>query len=76
MLVKAPAELYADNPVAMSSPEPIPTANVISPGDVDLFWIGVEQGLIRLERGRRFNTFDRPLPRGHWALLWRSKSGG
>jgi hypothetical protein len=47
-----------------------------TPGDVELFWVGVEQGLIPLERGGKFDTFDRPVPGGHWALLSRSKKAG
>lgn len=76
LLRTASAELYEDNRAVMDTPELLPTANTIDPGDVELFWVGVEQGLLRLERGGKFNTFDRPVPGGHWALLSRSKKGG
>jgi hypothetical protein len=76
MLTAASAELHADNPGMMTTPDLIPTTNVIAPEDVDLFWIGVDQGLIRLARGGKFSTFDRPAPGGRWSLLSRSKAGG
>jgi hypothetical protein len=76
LLRTSSAELYEDNRTVMATSELLPTANAIDSGDVDLFWVGVEKGLIRLERGGKFNTFDRPVPGGHWALLSRSKTGG
>jgi hypothetical protein len=54
----------------------IPTPNVIDPGDVELFFAGVQEGLISLQRGLRFNTLDRPTTGGRWGLLSRSQEGG
>jgi hypothetical protein len=76
LLRTASAELHADNPGAMSTPDLLPTSNVIAPDDVALFWVGVDRGLIRLARGGKFNTFDRPVASGRWSLLSRSKRGG
>ncbi|KRF29479.1 hypothetical protein ASG91_00120 [Phycicoccus sp. Soil802] len=45
-------------------------------GDVDLFFRGIEEGLINLHPGGRFNTRDRPTADGRWGLLSRSKRGG
>jgi len=70
------AELHADNPGAMATGALIPTANLIDPGDVELFFRGVDARLITVLRGGKFNTWDRPMPSGHWSLLSRSKEGG
>lgn len=69
-------ELYESNPSMMSSPALVSTPNVIDEGDVGLFFRGVEAGIIRLEPGGKFNTWDRPKPGGRWSLLSRSKAGG
>lgn len=45
-------------------------------GDVDLFFRGVDAGLIDLRSAGRFNTQDRPTPDGRWGILSRSKAGG
>lgn len=76
LLRHASQELYEDNPAAMSSPELVPSPNVIDDGDLELFFEGVDRRLIRLERGGKFNTFDRPIRGGHWSLLSRSTAGG
>lgn len=76
LLVEASAELHADHPAMMSSPDLLPTPNVIDEGDVELFFWGVEADLIRVTRGGKFNTFDRPKAGGRWSLLSRSKDGG
>ncbi len=60
----------------MASPNLLPTANVIDDGDLKLLFAGVDARLIRLERGGKFNTYDRPKPGGRWSLLSRSKAGG
>ncbi|GAA1738466.1 hypothetical protein [Nonomuraea bangladeshensis] len=69
-------DLFADNPDRMESGQLLPSPNVIDPGDVELFFVGVDAGLITLERGARFNTLDRPTADGRWGLLSRSKAGG
>ena len=76
LLTAASAELYADHPGVMSTPDLLPTANVIDEGDLRLFFLGVDAHLIRLERGGKFNTFDRPKAGGRWSLLSKSKKGG
>lgn len=76
LLVSASAELHADHPAVMSTPDLLPTPNVIDEGDVALFFAGVEADLIRVTRGAKFNTFDRPKAGGRWSLLSRSKEGG
>lgn len=60
----------------MASAELLPTPNSVDAGDVELFFRGVEAGLIRLEPSGRFNTLDRPKEGGRWALLSRSRAGG
>lgn len=76
LLVRSSAELYADNSEMMGSPDLIRTPNVIDTGDVELFFLGVEAGLISVMRGGRFNTCDRPKAGGRWSLLSRSREGG
>lgn len=76
LLAASSAELFADNPSVMASPGLLPTTNVIDEGDLALFFAGVDAGLIRLARGGKFNTFDRPKPGGRWSLLSRSRRGG
>jgi hypothetical protein len=49
---------------------------VVDEGDVALFFAGVDADLVHVERGGRFNTFDRPKVDGRWSLLSRSKAGG
>jgi hypothetical protein len=56
LLQTASAELYSDYPGAMSSPDLLPTANVIDSGDLQLFFAGVDPQLIRVTRGGKFNT--------------------
>lgn len=60
----------------MSSPELLPTKNVIDDGDLELFFAGVEAGLVHLERGGKFNTCDRPKAGGRWSLLSKAQQGG
>ncbi len=76
LLAAASLELWEDNPGLMSTGTLVPTPNVIDEGDLELFFDGVEAGLIRLYRGGRFNTFDRPTAMGRWGLLSRSEEGG
>jgi hypothetical protein len=76
LLAAGSAELYADNPMLMRSPDLLTTRNVIDEEDLELFFAGVDAGVIRLARGAKFNTFDRPRPGGRWSLLSRSKEGG
>jgi hypothetical protein len=76
LLVRAATELYQDHRDRMDRPGLIPTANVIDDADLVLFFEGLEGGLIRLERGGKFNTLDRPAPGGRWSLLSRSRDGG
>ncbi|WP_412521360.1 hypothetical protein [Actinomadura madurae] len=76
LLQRGSAELYADNPDFMSTGELNPTDNPIDAGDLALFFVGLERGLITLHRGARFNTLDRPTPTGRWGLLSRSRAGG
>ncbi len=76
LLVRAAAELYEDHPDRMERPDLIPTPNTIDDADLVLFFEGLESGLIRLERGGKFNTLDRPTPSGRWSLLSRSRDGG
>ena len=75
-LEAASRELYADYPGAMSTADLIPTTNVIDEGDLELFFTGVEMRLIRIFRGGKFNTYDRPKPGGRWSLLSKSRQGG
>src|SRR6266540_3951306 len=75
LLVRAAAELYEDHPDRMERPDLIPTPNTIDDADLVLFFEGLESGLIRLERGGKFNTLDRPTPSGRWSLLSRSRVG-
>jgi hypothetical protein len=49
---------------------------VIDDADLAWFFEGLDSGLISLARGGRFNTLDRPMPGGRWALLSRSRGGG
>lgn len=60
----------------MRSGDLIPTPNVIDEGDLALFFDAIDQGLVTLARGGRFNTADRPKPGGRWGLLSRSADGG
>jgi len=76
LLRVASQELFEDSPGLMATGELLPTPNVIDPADAELFFAGVDRRLIRLERGGKFNTFDRPKPGGRWSLLSRSKAGG
>ncbi len=75
LLVRAAAELYQDHSDRMQQPDLIPTPNAIDDADLVLFFEGLDCGLIRLERGGRFNTLDRPTLGGRWALLSRSRDG-
>jgi len=76
LLVRAAAELYQDHRDRMDRPDLIPTPNVIDDADLVLFFERLQAGLIRLERGGKFNTLDRPIPGGRWSLLSRSPDGG
>jgi hypothetical protein len=76
LLQESSRQLFAANQDLMSSAELLPTPNTVDAGDVELFFRGVEAGLIRLEPSGRFNTFDRPKEGGRWALLSRSRAGG
>jgi hypothetical protein len=76
LLVRTAAELYQDHRDRMDRPNLIPTPNVIDHADLVLFFEGLQAGLIRLERGGKFNTLDRPMPGGRWSLLSRSRDGG
>ncbi len=69
-------ELHHDNPGVMATAALLPTPNVIDRGDVELFLEAVGTGLIEIKRGGRFNTQDRPTPKGRWGLLSRSTEGG
>jgi hypothetical protein len=75
-LREAAGELFADNPDRMRSGQLLESSNVIDAGDVALFWLGVNRGLITLHRGARFNTRDRPKEGGRWSLLSRAVHGG
>lgn len=76
LLFEASAALYAANPEVMDSGGLLPTTNVVDPGDVALFFRGVDAGLVDLRPDGRFNTMDRPTAVGRWALLSRSRRGG
>lgn len=76
LLEQGSTELHQDNPDGMTTGRLLPTINVIDPGDVDLFFQGLDCGLITLKRGARFNTLDRPTSDGHWGLLSRAANGG
>ena len=76
LLQRSSAELHADHPELMDTGQLIPTSNQIDEDDVALFYEGCEAGLIRLLRGGRFNTVDRPTAAGRWGLLSRSRLGG
>lgn len=76
LLQESSRELFSANPDVMSSPELLTTPNTVDAGDVKLFFRGVEEGLIDLRPGGRFNTQDRPTADGRWGLLSRSKEGG
>jgi hypothetical protein len=76
LLVHGSAELHQDHPDQMSQPDLVPTPNVVHDADLALFFEGLDSGLISLKRGGRFNTLDRPMPGGRWALLSRSRAGG
>jgi hypothetical protein len=76
LLEEASAELYADNADLMSSGQLLPTENPIDDADLELFFAAVDEKLVSLHRGGRFNTLDRPKPDGRWSLLSRSKDGG
>ena len=76
LLTAASQALYACNSDTMQSGQLLPTPNQVDSGDVELFFRGVEAGLIQTMTDGRFNTMDRPTARGHWALLSRSTRGG
>jgi hypothetical protein len=76
LLERSSAELFAANGSMMHSGDLLPTKNKIDDGDVELFFAGVNLGLIRLQAGGKFNTFDRPTSGGRWSLLSRSQRGG
>jgi hypothetical protein len=76
LLAEASQVLYGANRNTMGSGQLLPTPNVVDAGDVELFFRGVGAGLVLLEPDGRFNTRDRPTPKGHWALLSRSARGG
>lgn len=76
LLADASQVLFASHPDTMRSGRLVPTPNRAEPGDVELFFRGVESGLVQLELDGRFNTLDRPTPQGRWALLSRSAEGG
>lgn len=76
LLFEASAALYAANHEVMDSGGLLPTTNVVDPGDVALFFRGVDAGLVDLRPDGRFNTADRPTAVGRWALLSRSRRGG
>ena len=76
LLRRGSAELHQDFPDRMSTGHLIPTVNMIDPGDVHLFFQGVEGGLVTIRRGARFNTYDRPTSAEHWGLLSRAEQGG
>jgi hypothetical protein len=61
-LERSSAELYADHPDLMDTGSLIPTLNEIHEDDVALFDEGRDAGLIKVLRGGRFNTLDRPTP--------------
>jgi hypothetical protein len=64
LLVRAAAELYQDHPDRMERPDLIQTPNTIADTDLVLFFEALDSGLVRLERGGKFNTLDRPTPGG------------
>lgn len=76
LLAIASRELFDEDPTRMGSPDLRPTTNEISPSDLELFFRGVDAGLIKIDRAGRFNTLDRPKPGGRWSLLSRSTEGG
>ena len=76
LLAAASEALYAGNSDTMQSGQLLPTPNHVDAGDVELFFRGVEAGLLQIKPDGRFNTMDRPTVRGHWALLSRSTRGG
>jgi hypothetical protein len=76
LLRRSSVELHAANTSAMTSGDLVATSNAIADADVRLFFEGIDAGLIRLERGGKFNTWDRPKLGGRWSLLSRSKAGG
>lgn len=76
LLVQGSRELYEDNPTKMLNHELLPTRNPILDADLALFFAALDEGLIVMERGARFNTYDRPIRGGRWGLLSRSKDGG
>lgn len=76
LLVNASSMLHAYNPDKMQSSRLLPTPNIVNAGDVELFFRGVEAGVIDVKPDGRFNTLDRPTPPGRWALLSRSQAGG
>jgi len=75
-LRSASAELFADHPGAISSPDLLATSNAIDEDDLELYFTGIDAGLIRISRVGKFNTFDRPKVGGRWSLLSKSKLGG
>jgi hypothetical protein len=76
LLARGSAELHQDHPDQMRRPDLLPTPNAIDAADLALFFEGLDNGLISFARGARFNTLDRPMPGGRWALLSRSRAGG
>ena len=75
LLQRGSRELFEDNRDKMSRGELLETPNVIAAPDVELFFEGVDAGLIELQRGAKFNTQDRPKAGGRWSLLSRSEQG-
>jgi hypothetical protein len=61
LLTRSSTGLFEDNANRMASDRLLPTPNVIADLDLELFFLGVEEGLIHLERGGRFNTRDQYL---------------
>jgi hypothetical protein len=76
ILERGAKELWEDNSDLMESPRLLPTQNAVQDRDLELFFEGVEAGLVRILRGGRFNTWDRPTSSGHWGLLSRAREGG
>jgi hypothetical protein len=76
LLARSSTELFEDNPDRMANGGLLSTPSVIADRDLELFFAGIDNGLIQLERGGRFNTKDRPTPGGRWGLLSRTRNGG
>jgi hypothetical protein len=76
LLERGSRELFEDNPDKMTTGQLLETPNVIAASDVDLFFEGVDAGLIEVKHGAKFNSQDRPKAGGRWSLLSRSEQGG